>query len=128
MLSRDYEVVNPNSPEHQAGYKERGFKYTKEVRSSCDAVVFIRFPSAMLGAGVAAEVADFRKREMPIWEMTLGHLEDGSLTMSRQDDIPINVLNQQFTREETAIWRARPNGGRTTPPWLAIEEAADVVP
>jgi hypothetical protein len=116
LTAAGYEVVNPNSPEHQAGYAERGFKYTKEVRAGCDAVAFLRFPSLFLGSGVAAEVADFRKRELPVFE-----INPFNLTLIPHEGVPLKVLDPQFTREETALMKARPNGGRDA---VAGSEAA----
>lgn len=110
LTAAGYEVVNPNSPEHQAGYRERGFKYTKEVRAGCDACAFLRFPSGVVGSGVAQEVADFRKRELPVFEI---RAFDFALTPLH--GVPSNVLAPEYTREETAVMKGRPNGGRDMP-------------
>ncbi len=104
-----FEVVNPNSPEHQAGYAARSFKYTKEVRAGCDICAFLRFPNGKLGTGVASEVADFRKRGLPIYE-----IDPATLALIAITEPPDEVLPPDLTREETALMKALPNGGRAT--------------
>lgn len=110
LVNLGYDVVNPNSPEHQAGYAERGFAYTKEVRAGCDACAFLRFPSGVVGAGVANEVAGFIKLERPVFEIKR------DMTLAPLHGVPSNILNQNATREETAVMKARPNGGRGVAP------------
>jgi hypothetical protein len=114
LTAAGFDVENPNSPENQKGYAERGFKFTKEVRAKCDAIAFLRFPCLMLGSGVAAEVADFRKRGLPIYE-----IDAATLTVVDRPDVLVNVLDPMFTREETALMKRQPNGGR-----LVDEQAA----
>lgn len=116
LVNLGYDVVNPNSPEHQAGYAERGFAYTKEVRAGCDACAFLRFPTGCVGAGVANEVASFIKLELPVFEM----MPDMILVQIR--GVPGNILGNAATNLETDIMKGRPNGGRGVAP---VADAAE---
>ncbi len=50
-------IVDPDTPEHQAGYARSGMGYyLEEVIPGCRRVVFLAFRDGMIGAGVYAEV------------------------------------------------------------------------
>lgn len=53
----EYEIVNPNAPEHYAGYKARGMDYfTQDVLRGCKVCVFLAFRDGKIGRGVFTEV------------------------------------------------------------------------
>lgn len=51
-----FEVVNPNKPEHQEGYKQYGMEYFVRLVKTCDALAFRAFPDGKIGAGIAGEI------------------------------------------------------------------------
>ena len=56
-FSRDHlEIVNPNQPIHQEGYKKFGMDYFKNLVQSCDKLYAIGFPDNTIGAGIAKEM------------------------------------------------------------------------
>lgn len=79
----DATIVNPNSPEHHAGYERAGMDYFfAEVLPTCNACVYIGFDDEMIGAGVAAEFLWFQARGFRTWELfwpskTAAHDERG---------------------------------------------------
>ena len=52
----DFEVVNPNAPEHDKGYRERGMDYFEDLVRECDGIAFRGFPDSSIPAGVAKEI------------------------------------------------------------------------
>lgn len=50
------EMVNPNSPEHQLGYKKEGMEYFKKIVQSCDRLYAFSFGDNTIGAGIAQEM------------------------------------------------------------------------
>jgi len=82
-----YELVNPNGPEHQEGYKAKGWKYFEDLVDSCDAVVYAvgDLPVWLGGipAGVWGEAARAQTLGKPCWEYT----DDvGFCLMSEKDE------------------------------------------
>lgn len=82
-LFPDWEIVNPNSPEHQAGYaayeqtrkdadgKPTGMGYFfEEVLPTCDGGVHTPFRDGMFGKGVFGEAEWQQQRGLPTWELT----------------------------------------------------------
>jgi hypothetical protein len=65
-------VLNPNSPEADAGYKAKGMAYFEEATVTCEAIFFRAFPDGRLPAGVAKEISYFQKRGLPILELPTG--------------------------------------------------------
>lgn len=53
----DWEIINPNGPEHQKGYRSRGMDYFLELVRSCHAGVFLRFSNDHWGAGTFQEAS-----------------------------------------------------------------------
>jgi len=51
-----FEVVNPNGPEHDAGYREEGMDYFYDLVGECDGIAFRAFADGNIPAGVAKEV------------------------------------------------------------------------
>ena len=64
-----FEVLNPNGPEHDAGYKAKGMDYFDECTKDCTIIVFRAFPDGSIPAGVAKEIEFFRKRNLPVIEL-----------------------------------------------------------
>lgn len=52
----DIEIVNPNKPEHQEGYKNGGMEYFKTLVQSCDKLYAFSFGDNTIGAGIAKEM------------------------------------------------------------------------
>lgn len=72
-----YGLVNPDAPEHQAGYQEwkrrhgSGMGYfTVKVLPQCQSIVFLAFRDGKIGKGVATEIAWFLERGFSVWEIT----------------------------------------------------------
>lgn len=63
------EVVNPNAPEHQVAYSERGMDYFRDLAAECDALAFRAHPDGMIPAGIAKEVAVARDAGKPVIEL-----------------------------------------------------------
>jgi hypothetical protein len=68
----EFEVVNPNHPDHEAGYEAAGrdFSYWTDLARSCGAVVYMALPNDWIGSGVwkeaeAAIRANRRVHELP---------------------------------------------------------------
>ena len=55
-LESQWEVVNPDKPEHQEGYKAEGMAYFERLAAGCDLLAFMRFPDGSIGAGVGKEI------------------------------------------------------------------------
>ncbi len=51
-----FSVVNPNSAENEAAYKERGMEHFLELVDECDTLAFQRFETGQIGAGVGKEI------------------------------------------------------------------------
>jgi hypothetical protein len=69
-----WEVENPNQPHHQDGYARDGMVYFESLASSCDALVFTRFPDGSIGAGVGKEIDAAHGSGIPIYEWFGGEL------------------------------------------------------
>jgi len=50
------EIINPNSKEHQKGYKLEGMDYFKKLVQSCDKLYAFGFGDNSIGAGIAKEM------------------------------------------------------------------------
>jgi hypothetical protein len=53
----EFDVVNPNHPDHRAGYAASGndFKYWTDLAASCGMVVYMSLPEGWIGSGVWKE-------------------------------------------------------------------------
>jgi hypothetical protein len=67
-----FEVVNPNAPEHAAGYQREGMDYFRRFAKECDAVAFRALADGAIPAGVAEEVHAFRVESKPVIELPSG--------------------------------------------------------
>lgn len=52
----DLQIVNPNSPEHEAYYSQYGMGYFIGLARGCDITVAVPFRDGAFGAGVAKEL------------------------------------------------------------------------
>jgi len=64
-----FEVVNPNAPEHDQGYKTGGMDYFVKLCVQCDGVAFRAFPDGRIPAGVQKEIATFAEAKKPVIEL-----------------------------------------------------------
>lgn len=68
LESLGFEVVNPNTPEHDGQYGSGGMKYFMQVASECDLIAFRALPDGSITAGVADEI----KAGPPVIELPSG--------------------------------------------------------
>lgn len=54
---RSGDIVNPDSPVHQAGYAMYGMTYFLKQIEECDELVYMTFSDGSIGAGVWKEIA-----------------------------------------------------------------------
>lgn len=88
-----FEVVNPNSPEHDRGYKEKGMEYFLGVVATCDALAFQRFEDGQIGAGVGSEIMTAVELEMPVYE-----IKDDDLELVDGEEAAYDALSVDETR------------------------------
>jgi hypothetical protein len=69
LRDMDFEVVNPNKPEHDEGYKRRGMEYFEEILFACDALAFRANPDGSINAGVVYEIDKMLGWERPVIEL-----------------------------------------------------------
>ncbi len=67
----NWEIVNPNAPEHQEGYKNGGMEYFKQVVLNCDKLVAIGFGDNSIGAGIAKEMNWMREKNGDVYFISL---------------------------------------------------------
>jgi hypothetical protein len=67
-----FEVVNPNTPEHDAVYKASGMAHFDKLIEGCDALAFRAFPDGGIPAGVVHEIA--AAIDKPVFELPGGIL------------------------------------------------------
>lgn len=69
-LGPEVEVVNPNHPDHERAYKERGdFSYWTELAASCGVVVYMAMPCGWIGSGVWKEVDSALRAGRRVYEV-----------------------------------------------------------
>jgi hypothetical protein len=72
LIFGGWEVVNPNEPKHEAGYKRRQMAYfLEEVLPSCSGVIVLPFRNGSWGAGIYKEAKFFVDNHYPVW--TISH-------------------------------------------------------
>lgn len=69
LQAMGFEVVNPNSPEHAAGYKQSGMDYFTGVLEQCDAIAFRAHADGSIPAGVIFEISVMRHQLRPVIEL-----------------------------------------------------------
>lgn len=72
LKSLGFEVINPNAPEHDAGYKSEGMPYFYAIVTECDALAFRANPDGAVPAGVAKEVGWAQAAGHPVIELPGG--------------------------------------------------------
>jgi len=66
----EFDVVNPNHPDHQAGYATRGdFSYWTDLAKSCGALVFMSLPNDWIGSGVWKEAEAAIRADRRVYEI-----------------------------------------------------------
>lgn len=100
--AKDWEVVNPDKPWHQEGYRQHGMGYFLELVEDCDKLAFMRFPDGTIGAGVAKEIEKALQRRLMIYDVSRGDL------FPCNDMMPGRVLSVEATREKIAKLRSSP--------------------
>ncbi len=99
----DQVILNPNSPEHQAGfqqYKEAGnsmLYFSKEVLPSCLGCVALPFPDGKWGAGVYKEMLDIFVMGFPLWSI------DPLTKISELPELPGGVITIAETRRRIKL-------------------------
>lgn len=63
------DVLNPNAPEHDAGYKQHGMEYFMGLVDECDALAYRAFPDGSIPAGVYKEMARAVSAGKPVFEL-----------------------------------------------------------
>lgn len=51
-----FQVLNPNAPEHDAGYKKNGMDYFKRLVDDCSVLAYRAFADGAIPAGVWKEI------------------------------------------------------------------------
>lgn len=69
LEARGFEVVNPDAPEHEAAYRQRGMTYFTELVQGCGALAFLRFLGGSIGAGVAKEIQAALDLRLPVYDL-----------------------------------------------------------
>lgn len=78
-----FEVVNPNAPEHDAGYKRDGMDhFEKIVKWGSDTLAFRANPDGSINAGVALEIKWALEANHPVIELP-ANLSRRSLTVEQ---------------------------------------------
>lgn len=84
-----FEVINPNTPDIQAGCnayiekygKNRVMEYFKEIVFNCDLVAFRSLPGGKILSGVSVEISEAILADMPVIELPCS-LTDRMMTHS----------------------------------------------
>ena len=65
-----YRILNPNAPEHAAGYAAKGMRhFFEDILPQCDLCVLLAFPDRQIGKGVYAEAEQLHDGCNPVWEI-----------------------------------------------------------
>lgn len=103
----DCEVLNPNAPEHDKGYREwkertgRGMQYFyREVLPACSSGVFLAFRDGKWPKGVFGEAENLAKRGCPIFQI----FPDGTIAKIELAEV------EPLTVDETRARIRLPNG------------------
>ena len=97
-----FELVNPDHPDHQEGYRRDGMDYFRRLMDGCWHLIFMRFPDGSIGAGVGAEIKAALSRSITVYEV---HHD----TIYRPvDAMPTPVLTVEQTRATIQNLRKEP--------------------
>lgn len=64
-----FEVVSPNTPEGNEGYKAEGLEYFNKLVDECDAVAFRAFVDLKVGSGIVSQVERAMLAGKPVIEL-----------------------------------------------------------
>lgn len=67
-----FNVINPNAPEHDAGYHAEGMDYFRRVVNDADGLAFRALPDGSIPAGIAKEIEFCREAGKPVIELPSG--------------------------------------------------------
>lgn len=96
-----YEVVRPDTAQHEAGYKKHGMQYFMQVVRNCDALAYMTFHLGALSAGVAQEIL-----EAIIHGKTVYHYNRSFNQLSEERRMPAIIMSIEETRDEIRRLRA----------------------
>lgn len=103
----DYRILNPNAPEHAAGYAAKGMAYfLDDVLPTCQACVLLAFRDGLIGKGVYDEACLIHGKGGPVSEILPG----GALLSWSPDP------SRRLTVDETRA-RIRLPDGKTPRPY-----------
>jgi hypothetical protein len=102
----DVVLVDPESDVHAEGYRAGGMAYFEGVVRTCDALVFARFPSARIGAGVAKEITTAEDAGIPTFELGRKLLRLVRVH-PKADDLAWDYLDVPQTRRVIASLRSK---------------------
>ena len=63
------DVVNPNEPQHDAGYTKNGMDYFKNLVRKCDVLFFRAMADGRISAGVATEIDTAAGSGLQVFEL-----------------------------------------------------------
>jgi hypothetical protein len=72
LVAAGWSVVNPDHPDHQAGYRDHGMQHFLDAVGTCDALAFLRFPNGDVGAGVGKEIEEALRLGLPVYDVADG--------------------------------------------------------
>ena len=67
-----FDVVDPDTPEHSAGYDKMGMDYFVELVQTCNALAFRATPDGRIPAGVAKEIRTAQACAKLVFELPSG--------------------------------------------------------
>lgn len=101
-------ILNPNGPEHAAGYEAKKMRYFfEDILPRCGLCVLLAFSDGKIGKGVYGEAEQMHAAACPTWEI----LPDGAFLAWSPD--PARMLTVEETRA-----RIRLPDGKTIRPYV----------
>ena len=96
LLSAGYQIVDPNSPLHQLGYRASGMSwFLSLIEDEADALAYMTYPDGSIGAGVAREILEAHLHGLPVYRIV-----DRELLL--ETEMPQRILSIAQTRAENA--------------------------
>jgi len=93
--SLGFKVINPNQPEHEAGYKSNGMEYFDELVRTSDILFFRAMPDGRISSGVAREI---EAAEEDWWPTPARPSGRGPIPVL---ELPSRIKSRTITPEET---------------------------
>jgi hypothetical protein len=69
IVNLGFEVVNPNSEEHTAGYEKHGMEYFYQIIKNCDLILFRAFPDGAIPSGIHKEISYAQRLQKIVLEL-----------------------------------------------------------